>query len=269
MRVALGLEYRGTRYCGWQTQLSGCAVQDQLERALAKFLGVPVATVCAGRTDTSVHAMAQVIHLDTEIVRDEISWVRGTNTSLAEDIRVVWAKHVAPDFHARFSAISRTYRYLLLNDTVDSAAFSGLVGWFHRPLDIAKMQEAATLLLGEHDFSAYRAAECQAKSPVKTIFGAGVEPMGNKRNSDETNRLIVFTFRANAFLHHMVRNLVGELVYVGAGRRSLAEFREIFAARDRTRAAPTFAPDGLYLCDIEYDAHFGLPPTRRRHPFEI
>lgn len=180
MRVALGLEYRGTRYCGWQTQPNGCGVQDHLERALLKFLGEPVATICAGRTDTGVHALAQVVHLDTEIERDDVSWVRGTNTSLAPDIRVLWAKSVNEDFHARYSAMSRTYRYLLLNDAVNCAAFDGQAGWFHAPLDMAKMRIAANLLVGEHDFSAYRAAECQAKSPVKKIVEANIELMGNQ-----------------------------------------------------------------------------------------
>ena len=269
MRVALGLEYRGIKYCGWQTQLAACAVQDHLERAIEKFLCEPVATVCAGRTDTGVHAMAQVVHLDTEITRDEVSWVRGINANLPDDIRVVWAKHVTADFHARFSATSRSYRYLLLNDPVDSATMNGLIGWFHAPLDITKMQMAGSLLLGEHDFSTYRAAECQAKSPVRTMVEARVESMVEKSSDTASNPLIVFTFRANAFLHHMIRNIVGELVYVGAGRRSLAEFREIFEGRDRTRAAPTFAAAGLYLCDIGYDARFGLPPFRRRHPFPV
>ena len=267
MRIALGLEYRGTQYCGWQTQPSGCAVQDHLERALSKFIGpdaADIATVCAGRTDTGVHALAQVVHLDTEIGRDDVAWVRGINTNLPFDIRVVWARPVAGDFHARFSALSRTYRYLLLNDSVGSAAFHGMVGWFHTPLDIANMQLAAAQLVGEHDFSAYRAAECQAASPVRTIIEASIERVGN---GDEAHQLIALTFRANAYLHHMVRNIVGELVYVGAGRRSLAAFGEILKSRDRKRAAPTFAPDGLYLCDIEYDAKFGLPPLRRRHPF--
>ena len=264
MRIALGLEYRGTHYCGWQTQPTGCAVQDHLERALEKFLGAPVSTVCAGRTDTGVHAVAQVVHLDTAIARDDISWVRGTNTSLPADIRVVWAKQMAGDFHARYSATSRTYRYVLLNAPVASAGFTGLVGWFQPPLNIAKMREAAALLLGEHDFSAYRAAECQARTPVKTMYEASVERIGS---FDETHQLMTLRFRGNAFLHHMVRNIVGELVYVGAGRRSLAEFREIFSARDRTRAAPTFAPDGLYLCDIAYDARFALPSIPSRSPF--
>ncbi len=269
MRVALGLEYRGIKYCGWQTQLAACAVQDHLERAIEKFLCEPVATVCAGRTDTGVHAMAQVVHLDTEIARDEVSWVRGINANLPGDIRVVWAKHVAEDFHARFSAITRRYRYLLLNDPVDSATMSGLIGWFHAPLDITKMQAAATLLLGEHDFSAYRAAECQAKSPLRTMVEANVEWLTRNGDNAAANHVMQLTFRANAFLHHMIRNIVGELVYVGAGRRSLGEFREIFEGRDRTRAAPTFAAAGLYLCDIEYDARFGLPTFRRRHPFSV
>ncbi|MEQ1518106.1 MAG: tRNA pseudouridine(38-40) synthase TruA [Usitatibacteraceae bacterium] len=264
MRVALGLEYRGTQYCGWQTQPSACAVQDHLERAIEKFLGHRVATVCAGRTDTRVHALAQVVHLDTDIEREPTAWVRGTNTSLPADIRVVWAKHTSADFHARFSASSRTYRYVLLNDPVESAMFCGLVGWFHAPLERVQMQEAADMLLGEHDFSAFRASECQAKSPVRTLLDASIERVAGGTNSQQ---LLIFTFRANAFLHHMIRNIVGELVYVGAGRRSLQEFREVFDARDRTRAAPTFAADGLYFCDIEYDANFGLPQARRRHPF--
>ena len=266
MRVALGLEYRGTHYCGWQTQPDGCAVQDHLERAIEKLLGEPIATVCAGRTDAGVHAIAQVAHLDTQIERDEISWIRGVNTSLPADIRVVWAKHVADDFHARFSATARTYRYFLLNDPVAPAAFTGLVGWFHAPLDIVAMRAAVSLLVGEHDFSAYRAAQCQAKSPVKILHNVTVARVVG---DDETHQLIDIAFRGNAFLHHMVRNIVGELVYVGAGRRSLAEFREVFESRDRKRAAPTFAPDGLYLSDIEYDARFGLPRIPRGHPLGL
>ena len=269
MRIALGLEYRGTRYCGWQTQLAGCAVQDQLDRALEKFLGEKVATTCAGRTDAGVHAMAQVVHLDSEVERDEVSWVRGTNSNLPGDIRVVWAKPVSANFHARFSASARSYRYLLLNDAVESATFNGLVGWFHGALDIDKMREAAQLLVGEHDFSSFRSVQCQAKSPVKLMHEAGVASLATSVLAGETKGLMVFSFRANAFLHHMVRNIVGELIYVGAGRRSLAEFRRVFAAGDRSHAAPTFAPDGLYLCRVDYPAEFDLPPARARHPFDI
>jgi len=269
MRMALGLEYRGTRYCGWQTQLAGCAVQDQLDRALEKFLGEKVATTCAGRTDAGVHAMAQVVHLDSEIERDDVSWVRGTNSNLPGDIRVVWAKPVASNFHARFSAIARSYRYLLLNDAVESATFNGLVGWFHGALDIDKMREAAHLLVGEHDFSSFRSVQCQAKSPVKLMHETSVASRATSVIAGETKGLMVFAFHANAFLHHMVRNIVGELVYVGAGRRSLAEFRRVLAARDRSHAAPTFAPDGLYLCRVDYPPEFDLPPARVRHPFDI
>ena len=267
--MALGLEYRGTRYCGWQTQLPGCAVQDQLDRALEKFVGEKVATTCAGRTDAGVHAMAQVVHLDSEVERDEVSWVRGTNSNLPGDIRVVWAKPVSANFHARFSASARSYQYLLLNDAVESATFDGLVGWFHGALDIDKMREAAHLLVGEHDFSSFRSVQCQAKSPVKLMHEASVTSRTTSILAGETKGLMVFAFRANAFLHHMVRNIVGELVYVGAGRRSLAEFRRVLAASDRSRAAPTFAPDGLYLCRVDYPPEFDLPPARMRHPFDI
>ena len=269
MRIALGIEYRGTRYCGWQSQLTGCAVQDHLERSLEKFLGKKVSTTCAGRTDSGVHAMGQVVHLDSQVERDDVSWVRGTNTNLPGDIRVIWAKPVAANFHARFSASARSYRYLLLNDAVESATFNGLAGWFHGALDVDKMREAADLLVGEHDFSSFRSAECQAKSPVRLMLEAGVTSVASGVRIGETRGLVVLAFRANAFLHHMVRNIVGELVYVGAGRRNLAEFRQVLAARDRSRAAPTFAPDGLYLCCVDYPAAFQLPPVRRRHPFDI
>ena len=264
-RIALGIEYHGSPYCGWQSQLSGCAVQNHLERALQLFLGVEVSVVCAGRTDTGVHGLAQVVHLDTNIERDERSWVRGTNTHLPSTIRVLWAKKVSDDFHARFSARSRTYHYMLLNDPTASAILTGLVGWFHAPLALGPMQQAALLLAGEHDFSAFRAAECQAKSPVKTLYEVNVSSASSPISAEQS--FIKFSFRGNAFLHHMVRNIVGSLVYVGAGRQSIEAFQTIFESRDRTRAAPTFAPDGLYLTAIEYDASFGLPAVSARIPF--
>ncbi len=259
MRVALGLEYRGIAYCGWQAQPSGCSVQDHVETAIFKFLGVFIRVICAGRTDTGVHATAQVIHLDTDVERDAQSWVRGVNAFLPDDIRVVWAHHIddlyAEEFHARFSARSRRYRYLLLNDPVDAGLQRGLVGWFHSPLDVDAMNRAARHMIGEHDFSTFRSSECQAKTPIRTMHEVGIVREG------ET---IEFTIRANAFLHHMVRNIVGSLVYVGAGRQDEAWFCELLASRDRARAAPTFAPDGLYLAAIEYDVKFGLPPFRQR-----
>lgn len=261
MRIALGIEYRGGAYCGWQSQPSGCGVQDYVETALTRFAGegAPrIAVTCAGRTDTGVHALSQVVHFDTMLQRDPASWTRGVNTFLPPDVRVLWAKPVDDEFHARFSARSRSYRYLLLNHGVDVGVLRGMAGWFHLPLEVERMRAAAARLPGEHDFSAFRAAECQAKSPVKTLWEATVERRGD---------LVVFGFRANAFLHHMVRNIVGELVYVGAGRRSVADFERVFAGRDRAAAAPTFAPDGLYLAAIEYDERFALPPPRDAFPF--
>ncbi len=259
MRVALGLEYRGIGYCGWQTQPSGCGVQDRVESAIAKFLGVAVKVTCAGRTDTGVHATAQVIHLDTEVERDAQSWVRGVNAFLPDDIRIIWghpiAAEYADEFHARFSARSRTYHYLLLNDPVDVGIERGLVGWFHAPLDIAAMSAAAARLLGEHDFSAFRSSDCQAKTPIKTIYAMDIASQG---------KTIVLTIRANAFLHHMVRNIVGSLVYIGAGRQNVNWLCELLVSRDRALAAPTFAADGLYLVAIEYDQKFAIPAFRDR-----
>jgi len=256
MRIALGLEYDGTAFCGWQTQPDGCGVQDHLEQALAKFADAPVAVTAAGRTDSGVHAAAQVVHFDSLAQREWNSWVRGTNANLNPAARVLWARQTAEDFHARYSARSRTYRYLLSNEAVAPAVLRGRVGWYHRPLDVELMARAAQTLLGEHDFSAFRDAECQAKSPVRTLTEASVA---------RHRGLVVFTFRANAFLHHMVRNLVGSLIYVGAGKQQPGWIEELLASRDRTRAAPTFAPEGLYLAAIEYDPAFDLPGFRP-HP---
>ncbi len=253
MRIALGLEYEGSAFCGWQSQPGGCGVQDHLEAALSRFADVPVSVIAAGRTDTGVHALAQVVHFDTGAVREPAAWVRGPNSLLDPRLRVLWAKEVPDPFHARYAARSRTYRYLLLNEPVAPAALVGRVGWFHRPLDAQAMREAATVLVGEHDFSSFRDSQCQAKTPVRTLHEAQVDRIGN---------IVAFTFRADAFLHHMVRNLVGALVYVGAGRQPAAWIGELLAARDRRLAAPTFAPDGLYLVAIEYDPAFALPAFR-------
>lgn len=259
MRIALGLEYRGTAYCGWQSQPSKCAVQDHVEGALTKFLATDerVSVICAGRTDTGVHASAQVIHLDCDIVRDEQAWVRGTNAHLPHDIRVLWARRIADehadDFHARFSARSRRYRYVLMNRAVAPALHHDLVGWFHAPLSLDAMREAAQPIVGEHDFSAFRSSECQAKTPVKTLYALDISQEGD---------IFMFDLHANAFLHHMVRNIVGSLVYVGAGRNDVAWMRALLASRDRARAAPTFAAAGLTLTGVEYDKKFGLPDAR-------
>jgi tRNA pseudouridine38-40 synthase len=263
MRIALGLEYRGTAYCGWQSQPTGCGVQDYVEKAITVFLGLSIRVVCAGRTDAGVHARAQVVHLDTEIDRAEQSWVRGVNAHLPSDIRVVWATKFAdlPNqrdedrFHARFSARARAYQYLLLNDAVAPGIDHMSVGWYHAPLDMASMQAATAHLLGEHDFSAFRSAECQAKTPIKLMHAASVRRQGP---------MLVFDFRASAFLHHMVRNIIGSLVCVGAGKKEPAWIAKVLAARDRGLCAPTFAADGLYLTDVEYDAAWSLPKFAAR-----
>ena len=250
MRIALGLEYDGAAFCGWQTQPSGCGVQDELQQALARFIGAPVEVTAAGRTDAGVHALAQVVHFDCEVEREPIAWVRGTNTMMKPQLRVLWAASVPADFHARYGARSRTYRYLLQTASVAPAVLRGRVGWYHKELDLAAIEQALAHLRGERDFSVFRDAECQAKSPIRNLTEATVAREGG---------LIVFTFRANAFLHHMVRNVVGSLVYVGAGKHPPEWIAELLAARDRRLAAPTFMPDGLYLAAVEYDPALGLP----------
>jgi tRNA pseudouridine38-40 synthase len=254
MRIALGIEYDGSRFCGWQTQPQGCGAQDALERGLAEIAGEPVSTVCAGRTDAGVHALGQVAHFDTTAQRPLAAWVRGTNALLPPALAVRWSHAVAADFHARYSAVSRSYRYLLLNREVRPAADNGKVGWFHLPLDLEKKRAGARLLLGEHDFSAFRAAECQARTPVRTLHRVEIAREGD---------LLTFDVRANAFLHHMVRNIVGCLVYVGKGRHPPEWMTEVLAGRDRARAAPTFEAAGLYLSEVEYDARWGLPSAPR------
>ncbi|MDP2809028.1 MAG: tRNA pseudouridine(38-40) synthase TruA [Rhodocyclaceae bacterium] len=250
MRIALGVEYDGAVFAGWQSQPHGNTVQDVLESALAVIADRPTRVICAGRTDAGVHALAQVVHFDTDADRPESAWVRGVNAHLPRTVAVRWARPVGEDFHARFSARSRSYRYVLLNRPVRPAILSGRVGWFHSPLDMEAMAAAATFLLGEHDFSAFRAAECQAKSPVKTLYSACIF---------RENDVIVFDLRANAFLHHMVRNLVGALVFVGKGRFAPEWIAELLEGRDRSRSAPTFDAAGLYFTGVEYSPEWNLP----------
>jgi tRNA pseudouridine38-40 synthase len=254
MRIALGLEYCGRTFTGWQSQADGRGVQDALERALAAIANGQVRTIAAGRTDTGVHATMQVVHFDVEAGRPDSAWVRGVNSNLPADAAVLWALPVAASFHARFDAIRRHYTYLLSARAVRPALLSGRIGWYHRSLDVAAMQEAAGALVGTHDFSAFRAAECQAKSPIRTLSHVAVATTGE---------CIRFEFCANAFLHHMIRNIVGALVYVGAGKHPAAWLGELLEGRDRARGAPTFAPDGLYFTGVEYDAKWSLPCTRR------
>ncbi|MDP2025651.1 tRNA pseudouridine(38-40) synthase TruA [Sulfuriferula sp.] len=254
VRIALGIEYDGSRFCGWQTQTAVCGVQDALQRALAVIAGHPVEVVAAGRTDAGVHATLQVVHFDTVAQRPDSAWVRGVNSFLPDSVVVLWAQPVNAGFHARFSAQTRSYRYLLLNHPVRPAIAAGRIGWFHAPLALAPMQAAAQLLVGTHDFSAFRAAECQAKSPIRTLHSLSVKQTGHRFS---------FDLSANAFLHHMVRNIVGALVYVGKGKYSPEWVGELLAQRDRSRAAPTFAADGLYLNAVRYAPEWGLPDTQR------
>ncbi len=250
MRIALGIEYDGAAFCGWQTQPNRRAVQDALEAALAQIAGEHIATMCAGRTDAGVHASQQVVHFDTHAVRPLTAWVRGVNTLLPDAAAVRWAVEVGEEFHARFSAYGRRYRYLLLNRPQRPGLWRGRCGWLHHPLDVESMQAAANVLLGTHDFSAFRSAECQAKSPIKQMRQAEVRRQGN---------LVVFDFEADAFLQHMVRNLVGSLIFIGRGTRPVEWMEELLQHRDRTLAGLTFAPDGLYFLGPLYEAHWGLP----------
>jgi tRNA pseudouridine38-40 synthase len=249
-RLALGVAYVGQRFHGWQSQLGGQTVQDHLESALSRFADAPVTTVCAGRTDTGVHALQQVVHLDAPVQRDLSSWVRGTNRFLPADIAVQWCREVPAGFHARNSARGRRYRYLVLESAVRPALEAGRCGWVFRPLDGQAMQRAAAHLLGEHDFSAFRAAACQALTPVKTLRQLDITRHGAYWR---------FDFEASAFLHHMVRNIMGCLVAVGAGSKPPDWMAEVLASRSRQAAAPTFAPDGLYFVGPHYDAAYSLP----------
>jgi len=254
-RIVLGVQYDGMHWHGWQTQPAGNTVQDRLESALKEFARSDIRTTCAGRTDAGVHALEQVVHFDAPVERDPFSWVRGTNAFLPPSIAVRWACEVpngdpSNEFHARFSARARTYHYVLYNHPVRSPLMAGRAGWVFRPLDADRMREAAQHLVGEHDFTAFRAAECQARSPVKRMFGIEVVRHGD---------VIVFTLRATAFLHHMVRNIVGSLILVGNGNQPQDWIRHILETRDRSLAAPTFMPDGLYLARIDYEPAWQLP----------
>ena len=250
-RIALGVSFNGRAYDGWQSQPSGNTVQDKLEAALSQFCALPaVSTLCAGRTDTGVHGLMQVVHFDTPLQRDEYAWVRGTNSFLPPDIAVQWAREVPAAFHARASAIARRYAYVLLESPVRPSVEQGQVGWVFRPLSLDAMRQAAASLIGEHDFTSFRASQCQAHTPVKAL-----------RRIDITRRGAYwrFEFEANAFLHHMIRNIMGCLIAIGSGNRPPGWMAEVLAARSRDAAAPTFSPDGLYFLGPVYDAAWDLP----------
>ena len=250
MRIALVLEYDGSRYCGWQSQLQGCSIQDALEAALSAIAKEKIRIITAGRTDSGVHALYQVVHFDTLVQRPLNAWMRGTNALLPNDIAILWATEVSDQFHARYSALERRYRYLLLNQSTRPGIHHNKVGWYHLPLALEKMQLASNALIGEHDFSSFRAAECQARSPIRTITHLSITRHGN---------LFVFELSANGFLQHMVRNIVGCLIYVGKGKFSPEWMDELLKSCNRSYAAPTFSSAGLYLIHVKYDQMWCMP----------
>jgi tRNA pseudouridine38-40 synthase len=250
MRIALGIEYDGTSYNGWQRQKNGIGVQQRLEEALDRVANETVEVVCAGRTDTGVHASGQVVHFDTQAERSERGWLLGVNTNLPPDISVCWVRPVDDAFHARFSATGRRYRYLILNRLQRSALHRHRAWWVHQPLDADRMHEAARLLLGEHDFSAFRAAGCQAHSAVRELTAISVSRHDQWLHVDVA---------ANAFLMHMVRNITGTLVAIGQREQPVTWMRDVLAGRDRTAGGVTAPPHGLTLVAVDYPPEFGIP----------
>lgn len=266
-RIALVVSYDGSNFDGWQTQPGGNTVQDRLESALAQIAGQRAHTVCAGRTDSGVHAERQVVHFDVDCKRPLSAWVRGVNAHLPSTIVVRHAAVVDSDFHARYGALRRCYRYLLLSAPTREPLLSGRVGWTHRSLDEFAMNDAAGMLIGEHDFSAFRSAQCQADSPIRRIESIIVERLDSDRaggrhfpgTPSTGGQLLQIRIVGNAFLHHMVRNIVGALVMVGAGQRPVPWLSEVLASRDRRLSAPTFDAAGLFFEGVEYDPRFALP----------
>lgn len=250
MRVALGVEYDGTHFSGWQIQPQQRTVQSSLNEALAVVANHPVKTVAAGRTDSGVHALQQVVHFDTVSDRKAHNWILGLNTNLPKDINVVWAKSVSDDFSARFSAVKRSYRYLILNRDSRSAIQNKRAWWYFKKLDSKRMQAAADLLEGHHDFSAFRAKECQAKNPFKTVESITVT---------QTDNYIAIDVKAQSFLHHMVRNIVGVLVAIGEGSQDIRWAEQVLASKDRALGGITSPPEGLYFVNVEYPAIYELP----------
>lgn len=258
MRIALGLEYCGTRYAGWQRQGHASSIQQCVEEALSKVADQEVTVQCAGRTDAGVHALHQVIHFETTAVRESRAWVLGGNVNLPPDIGILWASQVSDDFHARFSATGRTYRYLILNRPARPGILHGRVTWEYRSLDENRMRQAAACLTGEHDFTSYRAVECQSSHPIRTVRRLDIV-----RQADR----VIIEIEANAFLHHMVRNIAGVLMAIGAGKAAVEWSKQVLDARDRTMGGVTAAAAGLYLLNVSYPEIFQLPVTYERHCF--
>jgi tRNA pseudouridine38-40 synthase len=264
-RIVLGIEYDGSGFCGWQFQTERRSIQAELERALSKVADHPVTCICAGRTDAGVHALEQVVHFDTTAEREPYSWVMGGNTHLPDDVRILWAKPAAGDFHARYSAIARFYRYIILNRPVKSALTPTQTTWCYAPLDADLMHQAAQHLLGHHDFSSFRAQGCQSKSPFRQMHFVDVYREGDR---------VIMDIAANAFLHHMVRNIAGSLIAVGAGKQSVEWIQDLLTVKKRALAGITAPPHGLYLGGVFYPEYYQLanhpvfaklPADARRH----
>ena len=249
MRIAAGIEYCGTKFNGWQRQKHAPSIQKHVEKALSKVADHPIRIHCAGRTDTGVHALHQVIHFETQTHRENYSWVLGGNANMCDDISMLWAKEVPDNFHARFLATSRTYRYVILNRPTRPAIYSNLVTWERRELDLEKMSLAASALVGEHDFTSYRATSCQAKSPVRVVRRLDIR---------RVDSYVVLEVEANAFLQHMVRNIVGVLMAIARGEREPQWAKQILLSRNRTMGGVTAPPKGLYLINIEYPEKFNI-----------
>lgn len=252
-RIVLGIEYDGSRFYGWQSQTGRRTVQDTLENALSIIANQPIKVICAGRTDTGVHALEQVVHFDTKVQRNLHSWLMGANSHLADDVRIIWAKEAIDDFHARYSAIARFYRYIILNRPMKSALLRQQVTWYYQTLDAEKMHRAAQSLVGEHDFSSFRAQGCQSKSPRRIMHFIDVY---------RKNEQVIIDLSANAFVHHMVRNIAGVLMEIGSGKKPVEWTQELLELKKRELAGITAPPYGLYLAGVFYPSHYGIS----KHP---
>lgn len=252
-RIALGIEYDGHGFYGWQRQTSLPSIQATLEQALSQIAAEPITTVCAGRTDAGVHAIGQVVHFDTHQVRDPRAWTFGTNRFLPSAIRVLWAQDVPQNFNARRSATSRRYRYVIYNHPLRPGLLKNYVAWYYRKLNVQKMLEATQYWLGEHDFSSFRAAECQSHSPIRLVKSIDLARVGDQ---------IIIDITANAFLHHMVRNMVGVLMKIGSSDQSPSWAKQVLEAKNRQFAGITAVPSGLYLAEVQYPQSFNLPVSK-------
>lgn len=252
-RIVAGIEYDGSGFSGWQWQTHQRSVQQVLEQALSKVANHPVTVICAGRTDAGVHALEQVIHFDVNKERELHAWMLGGNSNLPDDVRIIWVKKAVPDFHARYSAVARFYRYIILNRAIKSALLRNQVTWCHAPLDADKMHQAAQHLIGQHDFSSFRAQGCQSKSPMRAMYFIDVYR--------ETDKVII-DISANAFLHHMVRNIAGVLMDIGVGKQPVEWTQELLGVKSRKLGGITAPPDGLYLGAVYYPEHYGI----EKHP---